>query len=703
MEFRHRKILAIACLASWSFVSFSHAAEPVPAIWKQTATLDAPEAVQAAAADEKHVYAIASQAIAKYDRATGKKLAVSQGAATHLNSGFLHAGKLYSAHSNYPHTPERSEIKVLDPATMQLATFHDFGSIGGSLTWCVRKGDHWWCNFARYGKDNAETFLVEFDDQWHELSRWTYPAEVIAQIGAYSLSGGVWSGDDLLTTDHDHARLYRLRLPKAGSVLELVATESAPFAGQGIAVDPKTGGLVGINRAKRQVVFAEAVKAVKAASAKLPNIVIILADDLGRGEYSAFGTKDIRTPHIDRIFREGMALDNFFASCCVCSPTRAALLTGCYPDRVGVPGVIRDVPSNSWGYLAPRAVLLPKRLHAANYHTAIVGKWHLGLESPNTPLDRGFDFFHGFLGDMMDDYWTHRRNGHNFMRRDREVIEPEGHATDLFTDWACEYIAERSQTKQPFFLYLAYNAPHDPIQPPADWLAKVKAREPQISEKRAGLVALIEHLDSGIGHVLDTLDKRGIADETLVIFTSDNGGLLRDEANNGPWRSGKQHMYEGGLRVPFAARWPGKIAAGSHSAVYAASMDLFPTALAVAGLPASSGIDGVGILPALLGESDKLAERDLYFVRREGGAAYGGKTIEALRRGDWKLLQDSPFAPLELYNLRSDALETTDLARKEPKIFNELSAALRKRIQLGGEVPWQAGDDQPSEHSRGGK
>jgi arylsulfatase A-like enzyme len=417
---------------------------------------------------------------------------------------------------------------------------------------------------------------------------------------------------------------------------------------------------------------------------------MILADDLGRGEYSAFGTPELRTPHIDRLFREGMAFDNFYANSCVCSPTRAALLTGCHPDRVGVPGVIRDVPADSWGYLAPQAVLLPKLLKEAGYHTAHVGKWHLGYETPNTPNDRGFAFFHGFLGDMMDDYWTHLRHGHNFLRRNAEVITPAGHATDLFSDWACEYLTERARAPEPFFLYLAYNAPHDPIQPPPDWLEKVRQREPQLSEKRAKLVALIEHLDAGIGRVLDQLDRTGLAANTLVVFTSDNGGVLNYEARNGPWRSGKTHMYEGGLRVPFAARWPGKIAPGSHADRSALSMDLFPTVLAAAGLPAPAGIDGVGFLPTLLGQNSPVPARDLYFVRREGGLAYGGKTIEALRRGDWKLVQDSPFAPLELYNLANDPQEANNVAKQAPKVFQELSAALREQVQRGGQVPWQA-------------
>ena len=328
-----------------------------------------------------------------------------------------------------------------------------------------------------------------------------------------------------------------------------------------------------------------------------PNIIVVLADDLGRGDYSAFGTPDICTPNIDRLFHEGATFDNLYANSCVCSPTRAAPLTGCYPDRVGVPGVIRHVPTDSWGYLSPQATLLPQSLKAAGYHSAIVGKWHLGLEAPNTPCERGFDLFHGFLGDMMDDYHTHLRGGHNFMRRNAQVIEPEGHATDLFSDWACEYLAERAKSGGPFFLYLAYNAPHDPIQPPTEWLAKVTEREPRISEKRAKLVALIEHFDAGLGRVLNTLDRLQLTENTLVVFTSDNGGLLESGANNGSWRNGKTHMYEGGLRVPGAARWPGHIKAGSHVEHTALTMDIFATLCEAAGV-AATGKDRWGELSA---------------------------------------------------------------------------------------------------------
>jgi hypothetical protein len=226
-----------------------------PRGWTIVKTLSAPEANQAAAADEKFIFAITNTKVAKYDRQTEKLIAVSAGEAKHLNSGFLWQGRLYCAHSNYPQTPERSEIKVLDIESMQLTTFKDFGNYGGSLTWAVRESDHWWCNFALYGDDNAETFLVKFDDEWREVGRWTYPSEVVSQIGKMSLSGGIWRSGSLLVTDHDHPALYELRLPEQGSVLKFVERHLAPFTGQGIATDPLTGGLVGIDRPKRQVVF----------------------------------------------------------------------------------------------------------------------------------------------------------------------------------------------------------------------------------------------------------------------------------------------------------------------------------------------------------------------------------------------------------------------------------------------------------------
>ncbi|HUQ68180.1 MAG TPA: serine hydrolase [Planctomycetaceae bacterium] len=224
--------------------------------WRTRRTIAAPEAHQAAAADERFVYAIANTQVARYDRETGRRVAVSTGAAQHLNSGFLADNRLYCAHSNYPQIPEQSEIKVLDLETMQLSTFQDFGNFGGSLTWAVIRDGHWWCNFARYGDDNAQTFLVEFDADWKELRRFTYSAELIRKLGRNSLSGGLWQDGKLLVTGHDDPILFRLCLPANGTVLELTGSESVPFTGQGFALDSQTGGLIGIHRARKQIVFA---------------------------------------------------------------------------------------------------------------------------------------------------------------------------------------------------------------------------------------------------------------------------------------------------------------------------------------------------------------------------------------------------------------------------------------------------------------
>ena len=422
---------------------------------------------------------------------------------------------------------------------------------------------------------------------------------------------------------------------------------------------------------------------------KPPNILLILADDLGYGDLSSSGAQDLLTPHIDALVESGMGFKQFYANSPVGSPTRAALLTGRYPDLVGVPGVIRQEPERNWGYLLPEAPLLPRLLQDAGYHTALVGKWHLGLESPNTPNERGFQFFRGFLGGMVDDYSGHLRQGVNYMRLNTDSIEPTGHATDLFTRWAVDYLNERSSTEPPFFLYLAYNAPHRPVQPPPQSLERVKQRGGELSEDRARLVALIEHLDEGVGRVMEALRENGQDTRTLVVFTSDNGGELRVGANCGPLRGGKREMYEGGIRVPMAAVWPGKIRPGSSSNRLALTMDLFPTICAVAGVKVESEIDGVSLFRTLVGQMAPPLERELFWVRREGGRRHQGQDYYAVRRGRWKLMQNSPFEPYKLFNLRDDPLEEHDLAEQDPGVYMSLSQALRRHIQKSGAVPWQ--------------
>ena len=425
------------------------------------------------------------------------------------------------------------------------------------------------------------------------------------------------------------------------------------------------------------------------AQTRAPNIVLILVDDLGYGDLSSYGATDMHTPAIDGLTASGMRFDRFYANSSVCSPTRASLLSGRYPPMAGVPGVIRTRAEDSWGALSKDVTLLPEMLRRKGYHTAMIGKWHLGLTAPDRPNDRGFDFFEGFLGDMMDDYYDHRREGINYMRRNDEVIAPEGHATDLFSSWAVRYIESRTASSAPFFLYLAYNAPHTPIQPPESWLQRVKAREPGLDEDRARLVALIEHMDDGIGQVLEAIETNGYSENTLIVFTSDNGGQLNVGANNGALRDGKQSMYEGGLRVPAAVVWSGVIESGSDSDYPGLTMDIYPTLLDAASVPVTHFIDGRSFLPTLHGKDQPWEERYLFFSRREGGLRYNGKTIEAVRHGPWKLLQNSPFTPLELYNLEDDPLETTNRAADEPDVFNRLAAALRGYLQEGGKVPWQ--------------
>ncbi len=431
-------------------------------------------------------------------------------------------------------------------------------------------------------------------------------------------------------------------------------------------------------------------------AAERPNILFIMVDDLGYGDLSSFGATDLQSPHIDTLMNEGMRFDQFYANCPVCSPTRASFVTGMYPDKAGVPGVIRtplEGRPTSWGKLREDVPLLPAVLKAADYHTALVGKWHLGLEAPDRPHDRGFDHFHGWLGDMMDDYYEHKRHDIEYMRLNDDLIHPEGHATDLFSQWAIDYVTNREKAapEQPWFLFLAYNAPHTPIQPPQDWFEKVKAREAGITDQRAKLVALIEHMDHGIGQVVSALEEQGLREETLIVFTSDNGGQSNVGGRNAPLRGGKQEMWEGGIRVSTCAVWPGKIAAGERSDFPGLTMDFFPTLAEIGGAEFDHPIDGVSFAPLLLGQ-DFAADpnRPLFWVRLEGNAKYGGLPYHAVRIGDWKLLRNTPFEPYQMFNLANDPAEANPIPReKAPQKHGELFNELMKHINLAGKVPWQ--------------
>ncbi|QDT16984.1 sulfatase family protein [Alienimonas californiensis] len=435
-----------------------------------------------------------------------------------------------------------------------------------------------------------------------------------------------------------------------------------------------------------------------------PNVLFILADDLGFGDLSIQrqfgGAEDVRTPHIDSIFQQGLTFRNFYANCTVCSPTRAALMTGRFPSSVGVPGVIRPWPEDNWGYLSPHAPALPELLKPAGYETALIGKWHLGGEphngAGNHPLKRGFDTFEGFLGGMLSDYVTHTRrfpdgSDRNMMRRNWDTIDPQGHATDLFSDWSAAGISHAASTDAPFFLYLAYNAPHTPIQPPAEWVEKVKAREAGITDRRAQLVALIEHMDAGVGRVLKALEESGQAENTLVVFTSDNGGHLGPGAHNGPYRGGKEDLYEGGHRVACGARWPGRIAPGTQTDMTAMTMDWFATMLDVAGAEVPPGVDAVSLAPTLRGEEQPPLRKVMHWTRREGRPLiWGGKAGDAVVADGWKLVQNRPYDPLRLFHLAEDPHEQNDLFEERKDKARALAGLMQDRIRRDGAVPFTA-------------
>ncbi len=419
-----------------------------------------------------------------------------------------------------------------------------------------------------------------------------------------------------------------------------------------------------------------------------PNILVIMADDLGYGDLSAQGAQDVFTPNIDQLAKQGLTLSQFYANSTVCSPSRASFITGKYPDKAGVPGVVRQHPSINWGYLDPKSQTVADQLKKNGYQTALIGKWHLGLSSPNLPNERGFDHFHGFLGDMMDDYWTHLRDGVNWMRLNGKEITAKGHATDIFTDWAVDYITESTKSAQPFFLFLSYNAPHFPIQPPEKYLNRVQKREANLSDKRAKNVAFIEHLDDGVGRVLQQITSLGLDKNTLIIFTSDNGGALRYSQSNGKLRGGKGDMYEGGIRVPTFVRWQGKIKENQRTDNVGMLMDLFPTFIDIIQGQIPSNIDGVSLLSTLLTPEEKTSERTLFWVRKEGWD-HNGLSYYAARSGDYKLVQSTPYQPFEYYNLFADPYEKTPLAEKSVKAFSQLREKLTQHIRAAGHVPWQ--------------
>jgi|SaaInlStandDraft_1057018.scaffolds.fasta_scaffold11225_2 arylsulfatase A len=403
-----------------------------------------------------------------------------------------------------------------------------------------------------------------------------------------------------------------------------------------------------------------------------PNIVIIIADDLGYGDVSMNGSQELSTPNIDRIASEGICLKDFHSNGAVCSPTRAALMTGCYQQRTGITGVLSAANHRDQGLCPESFTTYAKTLKEVGYQTALFGKWHLGYEPEFHPLQHGFDIFHGFTAGNID-YFSHiDQTGIFDWYQGAEKKDEKGYTTDLISAHGIRYIKEMAG--QPFCLTLAHECPHYPYQGPGDEAFRTESPETinrrffnmgpreDISEAYR---EMMECFDKGIGELLDTLEDVGELENTLVIFFSDNGPASPGTSH--PFRAGKGSIYEGGHRVPACAMWPGHIKPGQTSHQTILTMDLFPTFCSMAGVETPK-LDGVDLSGHLFQGAD--LEPRTTFWEMGGGKAVG------VRKGDWKLNLNDDIS--ELYNLNNDPSEKNNLGSENSELVIELKNDLQK-------------------------
>jgi arylsulfatase A-like enzyme len=400
-------------------------------------------------------------------------------------------------------------------------------------------------------------------------------------------------------------------------------------------------------------------------AAERPNIVLILADDLGYADLGCYGSRDIKTPSIDALSRGGVRLTDCYAAAPVCTPTRAALITGRYPQKAGFEWVIRYTEKDRG--LPAEQTCLAKSLAGGGYATALVGKWHLGYKPEYHPFAHGFGSFFGFLAADLDFYSHKDALGDPGLYDGRELVQRPGYLTDLFTERAVAFI--RDSARRPFFLEVAYNAPHWPFQRPGR-PDDIRNRDTYGREHgtRADYVAMVERLDAGVGQIVAALTEVRCRDNTLVIFTSDNGGERLSD--NGPFFHGKYSLWEGGLRVPCVARWPGVIPAGTTSHQPAITMDLTASILAAAGVQPPHPLDGEDVLPVLT-RRQPVRERTLCWRLPRPDAKYGQK---AVRGGNWKLVYDREMELL--FDLAADPGERKNQALANPEVVARLRGDL---------------------------
>ncbi len=403
-----------------------------------------------------------------------------------------------------------------------------------------------------------------------------------------------------------------------------------------------------------------------------PNVVLIITDDVGYGDIGSYGAPDIKTPNIDRLGRQGVRLTDFYANAPLCTPTRAGLISGRYQQRVALEEPL-------WGPTSHHAEIglpvtgrsLPQLLKNNGYATALLGKWHLGYKPEFSPNAHGFDYFFGFKSGYID-YYTHTDGaGRPDLFENATPVKVTGYITDLITDHSVSFITKNQA--RPFFLEVAFNAGHWPYQrPDHPSVARDNARHlmpfDDSTSTRADYVAMIERADRGIGEILSTLRTLGLEQNTLVIFTNDNGGEWL--SRNAPLFNRKFTLWEGGIRVPTIIRWPGRIPAGGVSGQVGITMDLTASILAATNspVPADTRLDGIDLLPILTRRAPEV-ERTLFWRTKTGNI-----NQQAVRLGDWKLLIDGNAAMV--FDVRKDLGERNDLAATRPDIAARLRPLL---------------------------
>ena len=433
----------------------------------------------------------------------------------------------------------------------------------------------------------------------------------------------------------------------------------------------------------KRLVFLLAIFTLQVhAESSRPNVVFILADDMGYGDLGSYGVTDISTPNLDRLAREGVRLTNSYSAGPVCTPTRVAFLTGRYQQRVGLEWASVGIGDAG---LATSEISVARMLKNNGYATALFGKWHAGGTAEFGPNAHGFDKFFGFLGPNVD-FYTHRevvpKPGVPDLFENTEPVEREGYLTDLITERSVLFLQRHAGT--PFFLFVSYNAPHWPFQPPdRRWEARPENR---LEGTRRDYAGMVERIDDGVGQILETLAAQGLSRNTLVIFTNDNGGERL--SRNAPFFHHKATLWEGGIRVPCLVRWPGQLPAGKTSEQAVITMDLTASILAATGTvpPQGRTLDGINILPILKGQ--KPPEERTFFWRIDEQ----GIVQKAVRRGRWKYVLDGIEKLEMLFDLESDPGERYTLFYEHPEVVGGLRNSLKTWEQ---EVDRRASTDGP--------